>query len=342
MRRTRVLAATLTVVALAGASAQNATIVVRTTQDNGAPLAFTSVSVAHIGLERLSDERGVIVLRNLPPGKTGVRFRRIGFSPHDTVIDAIAGDTARVVVAMARLAIELPTVVVEGRCTDRTPFEEKPRILAQLFDQVRQNAERLVLLANERPFMIDASQEQGPRKRGGPAPPTQSFTRGPLPDRPYAPAGIIWRMGKTYGVKLPELADLADSAFTNNHCFWYAGQTRFGADSVVQVDFEPVPSLAKGVDLEGSLYLRVDGYRLVGMVTRLNRIPAEFSRNLVGYATSARFDELVSGIPVLAEWELTNTFRGSAEPTVVATGRVTGIRWLDAPRVDTTGTRPRR
>jgi hypothetical protein len=109
---------------------------------------------------------------------------------------------------------------------------------------------------------------------------------------------------------------------------------------VIRVDFEPVPWLANDVDLEGSIYLRVDDYRLVGMVTRLNRIPREF-RNLSGYATRARFDELVSGVPVLAGWELTNTFRGAREPTVVERGRVLGVRWLDstsAPR-DTLRTR---
>jgi len=266
----------------------------------------------------------------MSPGGINLRFRRIGFAPKDTVVDLAADDTARVVVALVRLAIQLPTVVVEGTCTDRTPFEEKQPILAKLFDQARQNAEQLVLLAKERPFRIEASHEEGPRRRGA-VPPTLAFTRGPLPDRPYVPGRIYWPMGRTYGVQLPELADIADTSFTNNHCFWYAGQTQFGADSVVRVDFEPVPRLAKGVDLEGTLYLRLDGYRLVGMVTRLNRMPREFS-NLVGYATWARFNELVGGIPILAEWELTNTFRGSKEPTVVATGRVTGVQWLAPPK----------
>ena len=34
---------------------------------------------------------------------------------------------------------------------------------------------------------------------------------------------------------LPQLTDIADTAFTNNHCLWYAGQQRFGSDSVVRV-----------------------------------------------------------------------------------------------------------
>ena len=338
--RTTLIAGTLAVIALGGASAQNATVVAHAVgREGGEPLGFTTVSVPSHGIQRLTDESGTAVMRDLPPGEVRLRFRRIGFAPRDTVVTVAANETARIHVEMVRLAIRLPTVVVEGACTDRTPFEEKTPILAELFDQVRQNAERLVLLARERPFTIDASRERGPRGRGA-TPPTEAFARGPLPNEPYVPGRVHRRTGNTGVVKLPELADIADTAFTNNHCFWYAGQTRFGADSVIQVDFEPVPWLAKDVDLEGSVYLRVDGYRLVGMVTRLNRMPREFP-NLVAYATRAHFDELVSGIPILAEWELTNTFRGSREPTVVETGRVTGVRWLEPPGRDTVRPPPR-
>jgi len=331
---TILVAAVLAVCVVGGAHAQNATVIARAVvRDGGAPLGFTTVSVLKQGIQRLTTESGTIVLRDLPPGEVGLRFRRIGFAPKDTVITVGANDTARVSVEMERLVLELPTVVVDGLCTDRTPFEENAPILAELFDQVRQNAERLVLLAKERPFTIQASHERGPRSRGA-IPPTRAFSRGPLPDERYVPGRVHRRVGKVGVVKLPELADVADTAFTNNHCFWYAGQTRFGADSVIQVDFEPVPWLAKDIDLEGSLYLRLDGYRLVGMVTRLNRTPRDFP-NVVAYAAHARFNELVSGIPFLAEWELTNTFRGSPKPTVVETGRVTGVRWLEPSKRDT-------
>lgn len=333
--RIALLAAILAVSVVRGAHAQNATVVARTVErDGGEPLGFTAVSVPTQGIERLTNEGGTIVLRDLPPGEIGLRFRRIGFAPTDTVVTVAANDTARIRVEMVRLALQLPAVVVDGRCTDRTPFEEKPTILAELFDQVRQNAERLVLLARERPFTIQWSEERGPRGGGRPTPATQVSSRGPLPDEPYVPGRVHRRVGKVGFVKLPELADIADTAFTNNHCFWYAGQTWFGADSVIQVDFEPVPWLANDVDLEGSVYLRVDGYRLVGMVTRLNRMPRD-APNLVAYGTRARFNELVSGIPILAEVELTNTFRGSREPTVVSTSRATGVRWLEPSKRDT-------
>lgn len=257
------------------AHAQSATVIARTFADDRGPLGVTTISVLQHAIQRLADDSGVVVLRNLPPGSIALRFRRIGFAPKDTVIDVGANDTVRVSVEMHRLGLRLPTVIVDGTCTDRTPFEPRGPVLAELFDQVEQNAERLVLLAKERPFTIQWSEQRGPREPGRPAPATQTSSRAALPDEPYTPGRVQRRVGNVGFVKLPELADVADTAFTNNHCFWYAGQTRFAGDSVIQVDFEPVPWLAKEVDLTGSLYVRVADYRLVGMTTQLNRIPRE-------------------------------------------------------------------
>jgi hypothetical protein len=323
--------------ALSAARAQHATVVGRIVlRENGAPVASAAVSVLPDGAQRLAGEDGAFMLRNLPPGEVRLRFRRIGFAPKDTALVVGANDTAQVRIEMTRLALALPAIVVDGTCTDRTPFEERPAVLTALFDQVTQNAERLRLLASERPFAIQVTNTRGIEGRNPPLW-TDTVVRGPLPSEPYAPRRIVreFQGRKAGGVMLPELADIADTAFTNNHCFWYAGQERFGSDSVVRVDFEPVPWLAREVDFEGSIFLRVDGYQLVGMVTRLNRMPKEREwRNMQGYGTSARFQELVSGVPVLAEFEITNTHRGS--PTVVVQrSRVIGVRWLPAPPATT-------
>jgi hypothetical protein len=335
------LAVVCALTAPSAARAQTATVAGEVVaREGGEPLAFTTVAVPARGAQRLASETGTFTLRDLPPGAVRLRFTRIGYAPRETTLTVAAGETARVRVAMSRLALRLPTVV-NGTCTDRTPFEPQPGVLAELFDQVRQNAERMRLLATERPFVFHAVRERGIRGRGAGVE-TDTIERGPLPTEAYVPRRIYFRVGGVWGVKLPELADVADTAFTNNHCLWYAGQERFGADSVIRVDFEPVPWLAKEVDLEGSIYLRVDGYRLVGMDTRLNRIPREF-RGLQGYATRARFDEVVSGVPMLAEWELTNTHRGAREPVVVETGKVIRVRWLDSlPAARDTTRRPPR
>ena len=69
------------------------------------------------------------------------------------------------------------------------------------------------------------------------------------------------------------------------------------------------------------------------MVTRLNRVPDRWRRTtrVQGHATRAHFQELVSGVPVLAAFEITNTFRGSPVPVVVQRSRVLGVRWLPTP-----------
>jgi hypothetical protein len=332
--------------AASSARAQTATITGQVVSREGSePLGFTTVAVVSQGIQRLASESGTFTLRDLPAGDVRLRLSRIGFTPKDTTLTLRLDGAAHIHVEMTRLALRLPQVVVNGTCTDRTPFEARPADIAELLDQVRQNAERMRLLANERPFVFHAVSVGGYRDREhriiGSAN-VDTLERGPLPLAAYVPRRIISRgRNGAQNVMLPELPHLADTAFTNNHCLWYAGHERFGSDSVIRVDFEPVPWLAKDVDFEGSIYLRADGYQLVGLFTKLNRIPAS-NRLLAAYTVRARFGEIVSGVPVLAEWELTNTFHGD-RPPFVQTGRVIGVTWRDsgATKHDTSGPPPR-
>src|SRR5262249_25785725 len=116
-------------------------------QGDGQPLPYTTVSLVSQGIQRLSSDSGTFVLSDLPPGELRLRFKRIGFTPKDTVVPLAPGATARIRIEMARLAIRLPEVVVSGRCTNETPFEPTTPFLAELFAQVNQHAERMRLLA---------------------------------------------------------------------------------------------------------------------------------------------------------------------------------------------------
>lgn len=318
---------------LSAARAQHATVVGRVVvRESGEPVGYASISVLPRGEERLASASGSFVLGNLPPGEVRLRFWRIGFAARDTALVVGANDTVQVRIEMMRLALVLPAVVVDAACTDRTPFEERPAVLTALFDQVTQSAERLRLLARERPFSLELVDTRG-FEGSKPPPVTDTIVRGALALEPYVPGRILrdFKGRKNAGAVLPELADIADTAFTNNHCLRYGGQERFGSDSVIRVDFEPVPWLAREADFEGSIFVRADGYQLVGLVTRLNRIPQEWGSSIRGYGQRARFEELVSGVPVLAEFEVTNTFRGSAIPVVTRRSRVIGVRWLAPP-----------
>jgi hypothetical protein len=129
---------------------------------------------------------------------------------------------------------------------------------------------------------------------------------------------------------LPELPDFADTAFTNNHCFRYAGQGRYERDSVIQVEFEPVPWLDKEVDIRGTMYLQVDGYQLEGTLTKLNKVPPQLRRSgLLEVEVRARFSEIVTGVPVLDEWQMTTHYRHPQVPGVEV-GQVFSFRWADS------------
>jgi hypothetical protein len=313
-------------------------------QGDGQPLPYTTVVLLSQGTGRLTSDSGTFVLADVPPGEVRLRFKRIGFVPKDTLVVLAPGATARIRVEMMRLAIDLPEVVVSGRCTNETPFEPKPGVLAELFDQINQNAERMTLLAIAKPFVMRAASVGGFRDPKKPFVPTRVDTleRGPLPVVRYEPKRVARRGTGSYAgswlIHMPELPDFADTAFTNNHCFHYAGQTRFETDSVIAVDFDPVPWLDKEVDIKGTIYLRVDGYQLVALVARTNRMPAD-SRHIADYTHQTRFKEVVPGIPVMFEWELRNVFRNGSPP-FVQTGKVFDIRWTDSTRVKVDSARP--
>jgi hypothetical protein len=308
---------------------------------DGLPLPYTTVALPSQGTQRLTNDSGTFVLNDLPSGEVRLRFKRIGFVPKDTVVIVAAGETTRIRVEMNRLILRLPTVVVSGRCTNKTPFEPAPAMLAELFDQVKQNAERMTLLATARPFVMRAASVGGLRSPDEPFVQMRADTmeRGPLPLVRYEPKRV-WRRGTgrfagSWGLYMPELPDFADTAFTNNHCLRYGGATRFGTDSVIAVDFEPVPWLDKEVDIKGTIYLRVDGYQIVALVARTNRLPRD-ARHIADYTHQTRFKEVVPGVPVMFEWELRNVFRNGSPP-FVQTGKVFDIRWTDGTpvKVDT-------
>jgi len=346
MHRT-VLTAIASSLAVSAAGAQTASVTGQVVHAEGAaPLGYTTVSLLSQPAQLLTSEGGTFQITGLMPGEVRLRFKRIGFAPRDTTFTVAENEVARIRMQMTRLVLQLPAVVVSGKCTDQTPFETRSGVLADLFDQVQQNAERMKLLAAAKPFLIQLVRVRGSRDRSNGIIVAYKDTvmRRPLPPDPYQPKHVL-RPGEgidegRWLIALPEAPDIADTAFTNTHCFQYAGQTRFEEDSVIAVTFEPVPWLNKEVDIKGTLYLRAEDYQLVGSVTKLNRIPAQFRRSgLHDYTVRARFAEVVDGIPVLDKWELTNTYNGTRRP-FVEIGQVFNIQWTDTAAVARDSVRP--
>jgi hypothetical protein len=301
--------------------------------DGGQALGYTTVSIVSETRQLLTNESGRFMLPNVAPGEMRLRFKRIGYAPKDTTLRLAANDTVTLRIALRRLVIQLPEMLVSGKCTNETPLAEKPAVMAELFDQVNQNAERVKLLAKQQPFVLFVY-----RLRGFRNPPNKviattvdTVIRQPLPVSPYEPKKVLRVAGyASLELALPELSDIASTEFTSNHCMTYAGKTLWGSDSVVQVDFEPTPKLSRDPDVKGSVYLKADGYQLVGSVTKLTRIPPSLKRGgLEDVTVSAKFTELVPGIPVLDEWEFVSGY-GKRRSPGIERGQVFNIKWLDS------------
>src|SRR3954471_5687616 len=161
-------------------------------KETGQPLGFTTVSILSQGTQQLTSESGKFLLRDVPAGQVRLGVKRIGFVPKDTALMPAASDTARIRIELRRLVMQLPAMIVSGKCTNQAPLESKPAILADLFEQVNQNAERVRRLAEAKPFRIYIHRVNGFRKDNRVLPTEiDTVIRRPLPPGPYVPKDVI-------------------------------------------------------------------------------------------------------------------------------------------------------
>jgi hypothetical protein len=127
-----------------------------------------------------------------------------------------------------------------------------PRVgleLATLFEQVKENAERNRLLSRSHPFELDVE-----RKITKPEPMLEArfvaydtVVRSSERKWRYAPGKMLGTRDYADGVfagrwstlTMPELADFADEAFLNSHCFDFEGTDVVDGDTLLRIDFIP-------------------------------------------------------------------------------------------------------
>ncbi len=314
-------------------------VVVR--QGAGDSLGYSVVSVPATGREQFTNDRGLFSLRELPTGSLRLRIKHIGFTPLDTVIPLRENDTVRVRIALARLVVELPAVHVAGACGTGKPNAKESEALAALFDQVQQNAERYRLLAQSHPFQLKVEHTRGPKRPNGDfVPPLQVDTvmEEGLPPYPYQ-VGHLTHLVLNYTgpgripriLTVPTITDFADTAFSNNHCFTYAGRAKVDGVPVLRVDYQPTPSLKKVVDIKGTIYVREDGYQLVRADMELTGVPPELgTTNMKGMRVQATFTEVVPGVPITATVESMETLRGTPDG-IGERVAVMNVHWVKDP-----------
>jgi hypothetical protein len=312
------------------------------TAESAIPMPYSVVAIPSLNREEFTNDHGGFFLRGLPTGPVTLRFRHIGFAPRDSAVVLKAGDTLTIDITLSRLAIQLDAMHVTAACK----AEQGPQAsaaLAQLFEQVRQNALQFALLVRSHPFTKRITRARIARTPNGKfaTDPPEVVNLEQTPDAHYAPGkvfrpkrGINWLTGTM--VALPVLGDFADSVFIANHCFAYGGDTTLDAVKVVRVNFAPIEQL-KAPDIVGTVYLRADGYAISAIDMKTTGVPKDFADDVNSIRVVTLFQDILPGIAVIGGVESYLTpgpVRAKAEPNIASRGEIqmlVEVTWKNGP-----------
>ena len=273
--------------------------------ESGEPLAYSIVALRPGPAEHFTDQAGTFTFTGIATGTYRLLVRQIGYAPAETTL-VIGGDgDLRVRVALGRVGVELPPITVTGELTCVQPGPPDATVapaLAAVFDQLLENARRYQLLADSFPFdfvLERTSYRSAAAGRERAPPEVDTIAQTSADERRRSRPGTIVEMGRGAWrdrrvVRLPALAELADSAFVHNHCFRLAGRDTMGGEVFVRVDFEPAVRLRPS-DVAGAAYLELGSYQLRYTRVRLTR-PERALPGVLGLVVTTRFREIVPGI----------------------------------------------
>ena len=270
-------------------------------EGTGSPLPYASITLnGRSG--QFTDSLGRFQVEGLASGDVAVRARRIGYSPAEQVTRVNRGDTTRVVLRMARVAIQLPAVHATARvCTNPGPPDRRADPgLAQLFTQLQQNAETFRLLSAAYPYVY-ASQRQFVTTLNDSVierTPMETLAGSSARTWKYEAGRMIVQADAKTSMHLPTLGVFADENFARSHCFDYAGVVELDGMSLVRVDFTPDARIREP-DISGSIYLDPASYQIRRSDLVLTKVPYHLSGQMTGHTVTTFFTEVVPGVPII-------------------------------------------
>jgi hypothetical protein len=274
-------------------------------KETGAALPYSVVSVAALGRERFTNERGAFVFVGIAAGRVRLLVKHIGYAPTTLTVDVRVGATDTVHVVLAKIAVELNRVTVEGlgRCTSPgPPTPAADPVFAAVFEQLRENADRYRLLAESYPFAYAMERRSTIHYVGGDTVVTSI-------DTAQIGTGVRWRyvpgtlVTEGYGpasrqvlFNIPTLLQFAERGFLDNHCFGNAGADVVDGHAVVRIDFSASVRI-KLPDVSGSMYLDRETFQIRRSTLRLTRIPDE-TPQIAAVEVVTDFREIMPSISV--------------------------------------------
>jgi hypothetical protein len=294
----------------------------------GGPLGYSVVSIVSSDRQTLTDDGGRFVFAKLDAGSYRIRARHLGFAPLDTVVVLHADADLTLELRLEHVAVQLAEmrVVAPGPCVNPGPPDPaREPTLAVIFGQLRENAERAVVLARQFPFvfqmerrMTERSPNEGMRATGLDTTVVDGAVAWPY--HAGRVISIVNERGKqTRQLNIPGLMQLADSGFHDSHCFHYGGVEKVGGQRYIRVNFEANITIGEP-DIEGIAYLDPDGFQVRRIVMSLTH-PERLDPTMARMQVTSVFRELVPSIVILDSVEGVTSFEMPAGTPLVRTER---------------------
>jgi hypothetical protein len=302
-----------------GQADSGATLVgIVTMKDGALPLAFSTVSIPALGRELFTNDRGAFALAGLPATPLRLRVRHLGYSPVELTVTVHTGRTDTVRVALTHIAVRLGAVDVRAypECKNPgPPNAPEDSAFATVFDQLRQNAEQYRLLTRTYPYVYSIERTLSTTLANGDVRfdgiDTTTFNSGS--DWKYIPGRVVTRQtgsrlnpGGGMMMQLPTLAQFADTAFIDNHCFYNGGTESLDGVDLLRVDFIAASRIADP-DVNGAMYLDPATFQIRRAVLHLSRIPTRVA-GLAELEAVTYFGDVLSSIPIIAGVMSVNRF----------------------------------
>jgi hypothetical protein len=288
-----------------------------TIKDANVALPYSVISIERLKREQFTNERGLFRLADLPAGSVRLRVRHVGYSPADVDVTVRAGEIDTIRVALTRIAVRLTAMEVRAypECVTPGPPPATDTAFTTIFGQLKQNAEQFRLLTTTYPFIYGVERttstllSSGELRRDV----VDTITLLSNSQWQYSPGTVVaqekhlFRSSGPVTMRIPTLANFADTLFIANHCFFNGGLETVDKQELLRVDFVAASALADP-DVDGSMFLDPATFQIRRSFLHLSK-PPKAVPDVVGTEATTIFAELFPSVPVIATVSSINHLR---------------------------------
>lgn len=294
----------------------------------GEPVSYALVALVGRNQRVFATATGRFVLTGVAAGTASLRVQQIGYRGV-TLPLVIEQRGARLpaerelIVALVQRPLVLPELVTEGdACIGMQEAGSAAPEGGTILDEAYQNAERILALEREFPFVLDyqrstATFDSSYAPTGGEIDTVRKDSRS---FAPYRAGRVLDRAGTRFErVNAFTTSGIAREEFQRTHCFWYAGRESAGGFPGYRIEFAPRPAL-RSVDWAGSILVDSASMSLLKAEARLVNLP-DRGTGFLSVICTIFYRPIVPSLPQEHEAKCVSALRGPPKQFLVE-------RWL--------------